>query len=76
MTVRWCPTCCSWSRFLDEAKDFLPAAEALRRRLHSKPKLGLDLPPSTAVLEGLRGLGDIGGAGALGLGQPARQRLR
>src|SRR5689334_14858926 len=45
------------SRFLDEAKDLLPAAVALRRRIHSKPELGLDLPLTTeAVLDGLQGL--------------------
>jgi len=45
------------SRFLDEAKDLLPAAVALRRRIHSKPELGLDLPLTTeAVLDGLKGL--------------------
>jgi amidohydrolase len=45
------------SRFLDEAKDLLPAAVALRRRIHSKPELGLDLPLTTeAVLDGLDGL--------------------
>src|ERR1700736_3048424 len=45
------------SRFLDEAKDLLPAAVALRRRIHSKPELGLDLPLTTeAVLDGLGGL--------------------
>src|SRR4029077_13510660 len=45
------------SRFLDEAKDLLPAAVALRRHIHSKPELGLDLPLTTeAVLDGLKGL--------------------
>ena len=45
------------SRFLDEAKDLLSAAVALRRRIHSKPELGLDLPLTTeAVLDGLGGL--------------------
>ena len=45
------------SRFLDQAKNLLPAAVALRRRIHSKPELGLDLPLTTeAVLNGLKGL--------------------
>jgi amidohydrolase len=44
-------------RFLDEARELLPAAVALRRRIHAKPELGLDLPLTTeAVLDGLRGL--------------------
>src|SRR5271168_3875090 len=44
-------------RFLDEARELLPAAVALRRRIHAEPELGLDLPLTTAaVLEGLRGL--------------------
>src|SRR5262245_56701405 len=43
--------------FLDEARALLPAAVALRRRIHAKPELGLDLPLTTAtVLEALRGL--------------------
>jgi amidohydrolase len=43
--------------FLDEAKELLPAAVTLRRRIHAKPELGLDLPLTTeAVLDGLRGL--------------------
>ena len=47
-------------RFLDEAQRLLPAAIALRRRIHAKPELGLNLPLTTeAVLEGLRGL-DVG----------------
>jgi amidohydrolase len=47
-------------RFLDEAQGLLPAAIALRRRIHAKPELGLNLPLTTeAVLEGLRGL-DVG----------------
>ena len=42
---------------LGEAKELLPAAVALRRRIHAKPELGLDLPLTTeAVLDGLRGL--------------------
>jgi hippurate hydrolase len=45
------------NRFLDEARELLPAAIALRRRIHSKPELGLDLPLTTeAVLDGLHGL--------------------
>ena len=44
-------------RFLDEARDLLPAAVALRRRIHAQPELGLDLPLTTeAVLDGLQGL--------------------
>jgi amidohydrolase len=43
--------------FLDEARALLPAAVTLRRRIHAKPELGLDLPLTTAaVLEELRGL--------------------
>src|SRR5438128_11625184 len=46
--------------FLDESRALLPAAVALRRRIHAKPELGLDLPLTTeAVLEGLRDL-DVG----------------
>jgi hippurate hydrolase len=46
--------------FLDEARELLPAAIGLRRRIHAKPELGLDLPLTTeAVLDGLRGL-DVG----------------
>ncbi len=45
------------NRFLDEAQELLPAAIALRRRIHAKPELGLDLPLTTeAVLDGLQGL--------------------
>ncbi|MBO0738210.1 MAG: amidohydrolase [Alphaproteobacteria bacterium] len=44
-------------RFLDEARGLLPAAVALRRRIHAKPELGLHLPLTTeAVLDELRGL--------------------
>src|SRR5579864_5627792 len=44
-------------RFLDEARELLPEAVALRRRIHAKPELGLDLPLTTAaVLDGLSGL--------------------
>src|SRR5579863_2699311 len=43
-------------RFLDEARGLLPAAVALRRRIHQKPELGLRLPLTTAaVLEALQG---------------------
>jgi amidohydrolase len=44
-------------KFLDEAKELLPAAVAVRRRIHAQPELGLDLPLTTqAVLDGLQGL--------------------
>src|SRR5438128_11501223 len=44
-------------RFLDDARGLLPAAVALRRRIHAEPELGLDLPLTTAaVLDGLQGL--------------------
>jgi hippurate hydrolase len=44
-------------RFLDEARALLPAAVALRRQIHKRPELGLDLPLTTAaVLDGLQGL--------------------
>ncbi len=44
-------------RFLNEAQQLLPAAVALRRQIHARPELGLDLPLTTdAVLDGLRGL--------------------
>jgi amidohydrolase len=44
-------------QFLDEARGLLPAAVALRRRIHAEPELGLDLPLTTAaVLDGLQGL--------------------
>jgi amidohydrolase len=44
-------------RFLEEAKELLPAAVALRRRIHAEPELGLDLPLTTAaVLDGLQDL--------------------
>ncbi|MBM3570381.1 MAG: amidohydrolase [Alphaproteobacteria bacterium] len=44
-------------RYLDEAKSLLPEAVALRRKIHAKPELGLDLPMTTAaVIEGLKGL--------------------
>jgi amidohydrolase len=42
--------------FLEEAKGLLPAAVALRRRIHQKPELGLQLPLTTAaVLDALHG---------------------
>lgn len=45
------------ARFLEEARRLLPAAVALRRRIHAQPELGLDLPLTTAaVLDGLQGL--------------------
>src|SRR6201987_776981 len=45
------------NRFLDEARELLPAAVTLRRRIHKQPELGLDLPLTTAaVLDGLQGL--------------------
>ena len=48
------------NRFLEEAQKLLPAAIAMRRRVHAKPELGLDLPLTTeAVLDGLSGL-DVG----------------
>src|SRR6516164_4558929 len=51
---------CELHRFLDEARALLPAAVVLRRRIHQKPELGLDLPLTTeAVLDGLKGL-DVG----------------
>src|SRR5215813_1400196 len=44
-------------RFFEEARGLMPAAVALRRRIHAKPELGLDLPLTTAaVLDGLEGL--------------------
>ena len=44
-------------RFLIEARELLPDAVALRRRIHAMPELGLDLPLTTqAVLDGLEGL--------------------
>jgi len=44
-------------RFLAEAKELLPAAIDLRRRIHAKPELGLNLPLTTqSVLDGLDGL--------------------
>src|SRR5438552_2202247 len=44
-------------RFLEEARELLTAAVALRRRIHAEPELGLELPlTTTAVLDGLQGL--------------------
>ena len=44
-------------RFLEEARGLLPAAVELRRRIHAKPELGLDLPLTTAaVLDELKDL--------------------
>jgi hippurate hydrolase len=44
-------------RFFEEARGLLPAAVTLRRRIHAKPELGLDLPLTTAaVLDELEGL--------------------
>jgi len=43
---------------LDEAQAELPLAVALRRKIHARPELGLDLPETTAaLLESLGGLG-------------------
>ena len=43
--------------FMDEAETMLPQAIALRRKIHAKPELGLDLPLTTeAVLDSLKGL--------------------
>src|SRR5438128_1900763 len=43
-------------RFLDEARELLPEAVALRRRIHANPELGLNLPMTTqAVLDALHG---------------------
>jgi len=43
-------------RFLDEARELLPTAVALRRQIHAKPELGLHLPLTTAaVVDALRG---------------------
>jgi hippurate hydrolase len=44
-------------KLLAEAREGLPRAVALRRRIHASPELGLDLPATTAaVLESLEGL--------------------
>ena len=46
-----------FNRLLEEARELLPQAVALRRRIHRQPELGLDLPLTTAaVLDGLQGL--------------------
>jgi hippurate hydrolase len=43
--------------YLDEARDLLPGAVALRRKIHAQPELGLDLPQTAqAVMDGLQGL--------------------
>ncbi len=43
--------------FLEEAQEMLPEAVRLRRLIHAKPELGLDLPITTqAVLDELQGL--------------------
>jgi amidohydrolase len=45
------------AHLLTEAQEMLPRAVALRRRIHARPELGLDLPMTTqAVLDGLEGL--------------------
>src|SRR5436309_15493262 len=45
------------TRYLDEAKECLPAAVAIRRRIHKRRELGRQLPETTqAVLDGLSGL--------------------
>ena len=45
------------AKLLEQARERLPQAIALRRRIHSEPEIGLDLPKTTAaVLESLDGL--------------------
>ncbi|MGH6989263.1 MAG: M20 metallopeptidase family protein, partial [Stellaceae bacterium] len=39
------------ARILAEARERLPQAVELRRRIHQKPELGLDLPITTAAVE-------------------------
>jgi hippurate hydrolase len=52
MTSRYDPT-----RLLAEARELLPRAVDLRRRIHRKPELGLHLPITTAAVEdSLKGL--------------------
>jgi len=47
----------AFEKLLAEARDELPSAVALRRRIHANPELGLDLPQTTAaVLESLEGI--------------------
>ena len=47
----------AFEKLLAEARDELPSAVALRRRIHANPELGLDLPQTTAaVLESLAGI--------------------
>ncbi len=42
------------SALLSEARDLLPEAVSLRRRIHAEPELGLDLPVTqTTILDGL-----------------------
>ena len=44
-------------KLLAEAREELPRAVALRRRIHANPELGLDLPETTkAVLESIAGI--------------------
>ncbi|HYM31633.1 MAG TPA: M20 family metallopeptidase [Candidatus Cybelea sp.] len=45
------------TRFLREARTMLPDAVSIRRRIHARPELGLDLPLTTqTVLDGIAGL--------------------
>jgi amidohydrolase len=45
------------THYLDEARGLLSDAVALRRRIHARPELGLDLPETTqAVLDAITGL--------------------
>ncbi len=46
------------AKLLDEARAALPRAVELRRRIHERPELGLDLPETTAAL--LESLEDLG----------------
>jgi hippurate hydrolase len=46
------------AKLLDEARAALPRAIELRRRIHERPELGLDLPETTAAL--LESLEDLG----------------
>jgi hippurate hydrolase len=47
----------SSQKLISEARELLPAAVALRRRIHSNPELGLDLPQTSAAV--LEALGDL-----------------
>src|SRR4029453_11376610 len=48
----------STEKLLAEAREELPRAIELRRRIHANPELGLDLPETTAaVLASLSGVG-------------------